>query len=70
MNNLVFVLSRQSKYVEDEQMLRQALELSRKVLGLEHPHTLTSISHLAAAVSGQGKYVEAEQTPEFRKKAP
>ena len=42
------------------------------MLGPEHPHTLTSMNWLATALSGQGKYVEAEemhrQTLELRKK--
>jgi hypothetical protein len=55
------VLSRQGKHVEAEQMHRQTLELRTKVLGLEHPYTLTSMSQLARVLSRQGKYVEAEQ---------
>ena len=55
--------------MDAEPMHRQTLEFRKNAWGPEHPHMLTSISHLAAAVSGQSKYVEAEQTPEFRKKA-
>ena len=43
------------------QMYRQALELREKVLGKEHPDTLTSMNNLAGALRGQGKYEEAEQ---------
>jgi len=42
-------------------MGQQTLELRRKVLGPEHPHTLTSMDRLALALSSQGNYVEAEQ---------
>ena len=42
-------------------MHRQTLELSRKVLGPEHPDTLKSMSELGSVLSSQGKYVEAEQ---------
>ena len=60
------------QYVEAEQMCRRTLELRRKVLGPEHPNTLTSMSELASALSSQGKYVEAEQmhqqTLELRRK--
>jgi len=31
------------------------------VLGMEHPNTLTSMNNLAAVLSDQGKYDEAEQ---------
>jgi hypothetical protein len=41
------VLSRQGKYEEAEAMKRRALEGSEKVLGREHPDTLTSVYNLA-----------------------
>jgi hypothetical protein len=48
-------------------------ELRKKVLGLEHPDTLSSMNNLAAALSDQGKHNEAEQmhqqTLELRRKA-
>jgi hypothetical protein len=31
------------------------------VLGKEHPNTLTSMNNLAAVLSGQGKYEQAEE---------
>ena len=49
------------KYQEAERMYRQALELMRKVLGMEHPSTLNSMNNLALALVNQGKYEEAEQ---------
>lgn len=49
------VLSSQGKYVEAKAMHQQRLELMEKVLGVEHPSTLTSISNLAEALSDQGK---------------
>jgi pentatricopeptide repeat protein len=60
MSGLAGALSRQGKYAEAEQMHRQMLELRQKVLGPEHPHTLTGVSNLAGALSGQGKYVVCE----------
>ena len=54
-------LDSNGQYVESEQMHRQTLALREKVLGIEHPDTLTSMSQLASALSNQGKYVEAEQ---------
>jgi tetratricopeptide (TPR) repeat protein len=49
------------KYAEAEQMYRQTLELGEKVLGLEHPDTLTSMNNLAVVLRSQGKYAEAKQ---------
>ncbi|GFR47385.1 hypothetical protein Agub_g9100 [Astrephomene gubernaculifera] len=39
---------------------RRALELRTKVLGAEHPDTISSISNLASCIYSQGKYSEAE----------
>jgi hypothetical protein len=43
-------MSKQGRYVEAEQMDRQTLQISHKVLGPEHPEhpdTLTSMGNLA-----------------------
>jgi hypothetical protein len=37
------------------------LGVRRRVLGEEHPDTLTSARNLASSLSDQGKYAEAEQ---------
>ncbi|KAF2626414.1 kinesin light chain 1 [Macroventuria anomochaeta] len=39
----------------------QVLSAREKVLGLEHPDTLTSMGNVALALSSQGKYAEAEK---------
>jgi hypothetical protein len=41
-------------------MNRQTLARREKVLGVEHPHMLTSMSNLALVLYRQGKYEEAE----------
>ncbi|CUS07621.1 unnamed protein product, partial [Tuber aestivum] len=41
-------------------MNRHALEGREKTLGPDHPHTLTSVSNLAAVLRCQGKYSESE----------
>ena len=41
-------------------MHRRALGGSEKVLGPEHPDTLSSVSHLGLVLSSQGEYEEAE----------
>ncbi|KAH7116615.1 P-loop containing nucleoside triphosphate hydrolase protein [Dactylonectria estremocensis] len=48
-------------YEEAEQMNRRALDAREKVLGREHPSTLTSVNNLASVLQDQGKYEEAEQ---------
>ncbi|TQS31334.1 hypothetical protein Golomagni_08387 [Golovinomyces magnicellulatus] len=47
MSNLASVLSAQGKNGEAEKMNRQTLEAKTKMLGAEHPSTLTSMSNLA-----------------------
>ncbi|KAK4109332.1 hypothetical protein N656DRAFT_839255 [Canariomyces notabilis] len=59
------------KYEDAERMHRQGLGLSEKVLGKEHPdtltsmnslaNTLTSMNSLALVLESQGKYEEAER---------
>ena len=41
-------------------MHRQTLATREKVLGREHPDTLTSMNNLALVLNRQGKYEEAE----------
>ena len=38
----------------------QVLEARQRVLGPEHPHTLTSMNNVARAMESQGKAAEAE----------
>ena len=45
-------------------MTREVLGVQRRVLGPEHPHTLTTMSNLATSLGEQGKHEEAE--PMFR----
>ncbi|KAK8142845.1 hypothetical protein G3M48_008093 [Beauveria asiatica] len=48
------------QYTAAEAMHRKALELRTKVLGVEHPDTLTNMSNIAHALEGQGQYTAAE----------
>jgi hypothetical protein len=41
-------------------MHRRALEVREKMLGPEHPDTLTSADNLGSILERQGKYEEAE----------
>jgi len=60
MNNLALIYSNQGKYGESEQLQLKVFNLCKKVLGLEHLKTLSSISNLATLYHIQGKHKEAE----------
>ena len=47
-------------YAEAEPLLLRALEARERVLGKEHPDTLTSVNNLAELRRDQGRYAEAE----------
>ncbi|KAI1839929.1 hypothetical protein JX266_013863 [Neoarthrinium moseri] len=48
------------KYEEAETMHRKEFGLCKRVLGPEHPSTLSSMNNLACVLDSQGKYEEAE----------
>ncbi|KZZ95532.1 Tetratricopeptide-like helical [Moelleriella libera RCEF 2490] len=48
------------QHLAAEGATRQAFSLREKVLGPEHPSTMTSMNNLAVALYWQGKYTEAE----------
>ena len=52
---------RLGKYLVAEKLYRQTLELKEKVLGREHPDTLSSMNNLAMVLEKQGNYIEAEE---------
>lgn len=47
--------ARLKKYEEAEQINRRALNVREKVLGTEHPDTLTSVGILASVLQNQGR---------------
>jgi hypothetical protein len=55
------MLPGQGKYEAAEEMNRRALAGYEKVLGVEHPSTLTSVSSLASVLQYYGKYHAAEE---------
>jgi hypothetical protein len=57
--NLATSLSSQGKYDEAEKMQREVLAVDQRVLGAEHPDTLSTAGNLAQSLSRQGKYDEA-----------
>ena len=44
-----------------EQLLVQVMEMRKKLLGAEHPHTLTSMMNLACTYRDQGRIYESEK---------
>jgi len=60
LNQQVVQLFDQGKYKEAFALAEKALALAERVLGEEHPDTLTSVNNLAAAYDAQGRYGEAE----------
>jgi len=49
------VLSNQGKYEEEEEIYRQVLTVSEKILSKEHPDALTSMNNLASLLNARGK---------------
>ena len=60
-NNYIFVLKEIGDWKHAEQLGVQVLDMRKKLLGAEHPDTLTSMAGLAGIYSSQGKWNEAEQ---------
>jgi hypothetical protein len=58
--NLANAFAQQGNYAEAETLYRQGLAVRRRVLGPEHPGTLTTAGNLANALNNQGKHAEAE----------
>ncbi len=54
------LLEEQIRYGEAQPLLQQALAIRKRVLGLEHPDTATSLNNLAFLYARQGNYPAAE----------
>ena len=48
-------------YSESEILLNKAMEIRKRILGPEHPDTLSTMRHLAATLGDNGKAAEAEK---------
>ena len=55
LGTLAWELQSQGKFDEAEPLYREALEVSREMLGDRHPDTLTSMNDLGLLVDGQGR---------------
>ncbi|MBH8576113.1 tetratricopeptide repeat protein, partial [Nostocaceae cyanobacterium CENA369] len=60
LNNLASLYDSQGRYNEAEPLYIQALALTRKLLGEEHPSVASSLNNLALLYYSQGRYSEAE----------
>ncbi len=56
-------LDSDGRWKEAETLLVQVMEFRKKVLGDEHPDTLTSMNNLALLFDSQGKYEAADEPP-------
>ncbi len=69
---LALCLYDQGQYADAEPVYRKALELRQKVLGPEHPDTLSGLNNLAVCLEKKGKRADAEplyrQALELRQK--
>ncbi|NJM70582.1 MAG: tetratricopeptide repeat protein [Scytonema sp. RU_4_4] len=60
LNNLAYLYDSQGRYSEAEPLCQQALELSKRLLGEQHPNVADSLHNLAGLYRSQGRYTEAE----------
>jgi tetratricopeptide (TPR) repeat protein len=60
-DNMAIALNYQHKFAEAEKMGRGTFAAWQRVLGREHPRTLSSALTLATALDGQDNFVEAEK---------
>lgn len=58
--NYEWYLVLREKYEEAGVMCQRALEAREKMLGRDHPNTLTCVSTLGSVLDNQAKYEEAE----------
>jgi Tetratricopeptide repeat len=61
MANLASTYQNQGRWNEAEQPQLQVIDTRKKLLGAEHPKTLTSMSNLASTYGKQGRWNEVEQ---------
>jgi tetratricopeptide (TPR) repeat protein len=60
LNNLALLYESQGRYSEAEPLYLQALSLTRRLLGEEHPSVATSLNNLAGLYKSQGRYSKAQ----------
>jgi hypothetical protein len=60
MNNLAFILWEQGHDTRAAELEEEVLEIRKRVLGQEHPQTLTSMHNLAFTLLKQGFHTRAK----------
>jgi tetratricopeptide (TPR) repeat protein len=58
---LAAIYTRQGRYEESEKMYREVLELSRSLVGLEHPHTIYVMQRLAEVLNMLERHAESKK---------
>jgi len=61
MTDFALIFSEAGRWKEAEELEVQVMETRKRVLGEEHPDTLTSIDSLASTYRNQGRWKEAEE---------
>ena len=64
MGNLAITLGAQGKLEEAGVMQTEVLEKKRRILGEEHPHTISTTNSLATTLGGKWKHEEARMMQE------
>jgi Flp pilus assembly protein TadD len=64
MNNLAGMLWAQGDHAAARKLQEQVLEARRRVLGQEHPNTLTAMNNLAGMLWAQGDHAAARKLQE------
>ena len=59
MANLASTYNNQGRWKKAEELFVQVMKTFKRVLGAEHPSTLTSMANLASTYSNQGRWKEA-----------
>lgn len=59
--HLTFILQNRLKYADAETMFRRVVEGREKVLGRNHPDTVTGADNLAIVLRHQGKFAEGRR---------
>jgi hypothetical protein len=60
MGNLASTYRRQRRWEEAQSLEVKVLEMKKKMLGPDHPHTLTSMGNLASTYRRQRRWEEAQ----------
>lgn len=59
MNNLANTLDKQGQLDEAAKMKKEVVEKMRRILGEEHPDTISAMNNLASTLGDQGQLDEA-----------